>query len=366
MWGGWLVVTAVTFSFMQGIIHPYYMVALAPAIAALAGVGAMSLWQPGLGWLGRSTAAAGVAGTAILAYILLDRTPAWQPWLRTFIVLAGVVAAAGILAQPLLRRAPEAVGQAGPTARPGLFRALALAPACLALIAGLAGPLAYTIQTVGTTYTGSLPSAGPATTGAFGNGGPGGQRGGAPAGGGFPGGTGTGAGAGAGTGGAGFPGGGTGTGTRAGAGTGAGAGFPGGVPGSPTGRTGGGGRIGGPGGLSGNTQVNSALVKLLSQDAAKYKWIAATEGTQAAAPIELATGGDAVLAIGGFNGTDPAPTLAQFEAMVARHEIHYYVGAGRSSFGGGTGSSAIESWVAAHFRSQTVGGTTVYDLTQEK
>jgi 4-amino-4-deoxy-L-arabinose transferase-like glycosyltransferase len=358
MWGGWLTVTGVTFSFMQGIIHPYYMVALAPAIAALAGVGALSLWQPRLGWLGRGTAAAGVAGTAILAYILLDRTPAWQPWLRTLIVLAGVVAAAGILVQPVLRRAPEAVGLPGLTARPGPFRALALAPACLALIAGLAGPLAYTIQTVGTTYTGSLPSAGPATTGAFGNGGPGGQRGGAPAGGGFPGRTGTGTGTGAGTGGAGFPG--------VGTGAGAGAGFPGAVPGSRTGRAGGAGGFGGPGGLSGNTQLSSALVKLLSQDAAKYKWIAATEGTQAAAPIELATGGDAVLAIGGFNGTDPAPTLAQFEAMVAKHEIHYYVGAGRSSFGGGTGSSAIESWVAAHFKSQTVGGTTVYDLTQEK
>ena len=83
------------------------------------------------------------------------------------------------------------------------------------------------------------------------------------------------------------------------------------------------------GGLSGSTQVSSALIKLLEQDASKYKWIAATEGSQEAAPIELATGGDAVMAIGGFNGTDPAPTLAQFEAMVAKGEIHYYVGPGQ-------------------------------------
>jgi hypothetical protein len=110
--------------------------------------------------------------------------------------------------------------------------------------------------------------------------------------------------------------------------------------------------------------VSSALIKLLEQDAPKYRWIAATEGSQQAAPIELATGGDAVMAIGGFNGTDPAPTLAQFEAMVAKHEIHYYVGRGSNSFGGGTGSSAIASWVAAHFTAQTVGGVTVYDLTQ--
>jgi hypothetical protein len=120
------------------------------------------------------------------------------------------------------------------------------------------------------------------------------------------------------------------------------------------------------GGLSGSTQVSSALIKLLEQDASRYKWIAATEGSQSAAPIELATGGDAVMAIGGFNGTDPTPTLAQFEAMVAKHEVHYYVGESDNSFGGGSGSSAITSWVTAHFKSQTVGGVTVYNLTQQK
>jgi hypothetical protein len=120
------------------------------------------------------------------------------------------------------------------------------------------------------------------------------------------------------------------------------------------------------GGLSGSTQVSSALVKLLEQDASKYKWIAATEGSQSAAPIELATGGDAVMAVGGFNGTDPAPTLAEFESMVAKGEIHYYVGQSNNSFGGGSGSSAITSWVSAHFKAETVGGVTVYNLTQQK
>jgi hypothetical protein len=118
------------------------------------------------------------------------------------------------------------------------------------------------------------------------------------------------------------------------------------------------------GALSGNTQVSSALVKLLETDAGKYRWIAATEGSQEAAPIELATGGLAVVAIGGFNGSDPAPTLAQFESMVAEREIHYYVGRGAQSFGGGPGSSSISSWVAAHYTAQTVGGVTVYDLTK--
>ena len=88
------------------------------------------------------------------------------------------------------------------------------------------------------------------------------------------------------------------------------------------------------GGLGGDTTVSSALVKLLEQNASRYTWVAATEGSVGAAPLELATG-DAVMAIGGFNGTDPWPTLAVFKQLVAKHEIHYYVGQGSQSFGGG-------------------------------
>jgi len=109
--------------------------------------------------------------------------------------------------------------------------------------------------------------------------------------------------------------------------------------------------------------VSGALAKLLEQDASRYKWVAATEGSEGAAPLQLATG-DAVMAIGGFNGTDPWPTLAVFKELVARHEIHYYVGQGSQSFGGGQGSSAIAAWVAAHFKKLTADGQAVYDLTQ--
>ena len=134
--------------------------------------------------------------------------------------------------------------------------------------------------------------------------------------------------------------------------------MPGAVRGGP-----GDGGFGAGGGLGGDTTVSSALTRLLEQDAASYKWVAATEGSEGAAPLELATG-DAVMAIGGFNGTDPWPTLAVFKELVAKHEIHYYVGQGSQSFGGGRGSSAIAAWVAAHFTKQTVGGQTVYDLTK--
>ena len=67
-------------------------------------------------------------------------------------------------------------------------------------------------------------------------------------------------------------------------------------------------------------------------------WAAATVGSESAAPLQLATG-KPVLAIGGFNGTDPTPTLAQFERLVSEHKIHYFVGQNRSSFGGGSGAA---------------------------
>jgi 4-amino-4-deoxy-L-arabinose transferase-like glycosyltransferase len=382
LWGGWLLVTGVVFSYMQGIIHPYYMVALAPAIGALVGVGAISLLQSGLSVLGRAVAAVGVLVTGIWAYELLERTPGWLPWLRWTVLLAGVLGAISIFAVPeLLRRADRNRADRNRAAAGRRRRAPALvyAPMALAIVAGLGGPLAYSLDTANSTHTGSIPSAGPAVAGSFGGGaggGPGGPGGpGGRFGGGFGGKTGTGTGApGTGTGGTGgfpgssgsFPGGsasGTGTGSPSGSGT---AGTRPGGAGRGTAGTGGFGGGVAMGGLSGSTQVSSALITLLEQDASKYKWIAASEGTQEAAPIELATGGDAVLAIGGFNGTDPAPTLAEFEALVAKGEIHYYLGQGSESFGGGSGSSAITSWVAAHFTSETVGGVTVYNLTQEK
>jgi hypothetical protein len=72
------------------------------------------------------------------------------------------------------------------------------------------------------------------------------------------------------------------------------------------------------------------------------------------------------MAIGGFNGTDPTPTLAQFQQDVSAGKIHYFLAGGRG-FGGGSGDSgAIATWVASHFTARTVGGATVYDLTSPK
>ncbi len=364
LWGGWVLVTGLVFSYMNGIIHPYYMVALAPGTAALVGIGAMALWQARLGLAGRITAAAGIAVTAAWAYVLLNRTPDWLPWLRWLVLAAGAAAAVLVLAGPWLT---------GPGRSRRARLALATVPLGLALVAGLAGPAAYALDTVNSSHAGAIPSAGPQAAG-FGGGGPGGGgRGGFPGGqaGQFGRGTaGTGAPGGTGSAGTGAPAGQErrpghrpgGTGTASGAGTGGTAsGRPGagGIPGRARRARGG---FGG-GGLGGSTTVSSALTKLLEQDASSYKWVAATEGSTAAAPLELATG-DPVMSIGGFNGTDPWPTLAVFKQLVASHEIHYYVGQGSQSFGGGSRSSAIASWVASHFTKETVGGQTVYDLTK--
>jgi hypothetical protein len=70
------------------------------------------------------------------------------------------------------------------------------------------------------------------------------------------------------------------------------------------------------------------------------------------------------MAIGGFNGTDPAPTLSEFETYVQQGKIHWFIAStGAGSGGSGTDASEITAWVKAHYKAQTVGGVTVYDLT---
>ena len=75
------------------------------------------------------------------------------------------------------------------------------------------------------------------------------------------------------------------------------------------------------------------------------------------------------MSIGGFNGTDPAPTLAQFQKYVYEGRIHYYISGGGLLGGGGFGASGssdaskISSWVSSHFTAKTVDGVTIYDLT---
>ncbi len=308
LWGGWLLVTAATFSFMQGIFHAYYTVALAPAIGALAGIGATLLWRARRLSTDLVLAAA-VAGTAVWSYVLLSRSADWYPWLRVTVLAAGL-AAAGLWV--VARRL-----------RPGA----AAAVAGVALLAVLAGPAGYALNTAATVHNGAIPSAGPVVAGAR-FGGPGGPRVGGPLRVGVP---------------------------PAGAGPVAGGPAPSGGPVA--------GRPGGMGGLLTASTPSTELVTLLTTDSGRYRWVAATVGANNAAGYQLATGAP-VLAIGGFNGSDPAPTLAQFQQYVSQHRIHYFITGGMGGPGGGSAAAQeIAAWVAANYTATTVGGTTVYDLS---
>jgi 4-amino-4-deoxy-L-arabinose transferase-like glycosyltransferase len=335
LWGGSLAVTALVFSLAAGIIHPYYTVALAPAIGALVGMGSVLLWRERSRTWARLVLAGAIAATSVWSAVLLERSPAFAPGLATAVAVIGVGAAVAIVGLPLLhRRVVAAVVVAG-------------------LVAAFAGPAAYTIDTALTPHSGAIPSAGPTVTaansgalGAFGGGFTG--RGGARV---FPGGPG-----GTGFGGGTFPGG------AFGGGTSPGGGFGGGGFGVPRGA--GGAGFGGGSFLNASTP-GAALVKLLETNASHYSWVAATIDANSAAGYQLATD-DPIMAIGGFNGTDPAPTLAQFEQYVAQGRIHYFLGSG-GGFGGGTTSdvsSEIAQWVEQHFTALRVDGVTVYDLTQ--
>ncbi|WP_284742111.1 glycosyltransferase family 39 protein [Amycolatopsis sp. RTGN1] len=265
LWGGWLLVTALVFSYMSGIVHPYYSVALAPAIAALVAISGRSLWQ-GRDNLGpRATLAGMVVATAVWSFILLDRTPDWFPALRWIVAVLGVLAGTVlVMGVPTFKKAATIVA------------------AAVVLTLGVS-TAAYGVETASVAHSGSIPTSGP-TSSAMG-----------------------------------------------------------------------GGMGGGPGG---DESSSSAVGELLAKTTTK--WAAATTGSQNAASLELASG-KAVIGIGGWSGSDPAPTLDEFKAYVAAGEIKYYIDGGRGG-GPGGGSSEITAWVTANFTATTVDGQTVYDL----
>ena len=158
LWSGILLVTGATFSFAKGIIHPYYTVALAPAIGGLVGIGAVTLWKQRQNLVARLALSSALAATAVWSFVLLDRTPQWLPELRWSILVVGLPAALALgMADRLHGRSAFALGAA-------------------ALIAALAGAAAYTLDTVVVPHSGAIPSAGPTLTsarGAFGGGPPG-------------------------------------------------------------------------------------------------------------------------------------------------------------------------------------------------
>ena len=108
--------------------------------------------------------------------------------------------------------------------------------------------------------------------------------------------------------------------------------------------------------------VSAALRRALESDASRYRWVAATSGSQSAASLELATGGEPVMAIGGFSNQGGNLSLAAFQRYVEQGDIHYYIASGGGGPGRGGSTDAITTWVQQHYRATTIGGQTVYDL----
>jgi 4-amino-4-deoxy-L-arabinose transferase-like glycosyltransferase len=298
------------FSFMSGIVHPYYSVILAPAIGALVGAGVVELWA----WRRRSVVGglvlgAAVAITAVLAAVLLARTPDFVPWLGPVLAVGGIVAAV-FLALPA-GRAPAR---------------LAAAAVGLALVIVLAGPASYALATMDGALAGGDPQVGPATVSAVG---------------GLPGISGAAPGL--------LPG-----------GDGRPDQLPGGLLGGDAALPPGGalpGAIGaGDGdGLPGDElgTLASDLIDYLVAKRGSATWLVAVPSANLAGPIQLQTG-IPVMAMGGFSGGDPVPTLEQLKGYVRSGQLRFVMAGGTRGPSPGPGgargsndsSSAIADWVA--------------------
>ncbi len=310
LWGGWLIVTVLVISLAKGIIHPYYSVAAAPAIGAMVGhrcVGAVgdaidarrprSPWRPH--WRPRRCG----------PMSLLDRAPRGCRGCASPCSALALGAALLLVLGPRLRGRARSRSARSPSAR------------------ALAGPAAYAVDTAATAARRRHPlgRARPrARDPAVGRAAAGGSRavGGAAR---------------------------SGRDRRPG---GAGRGFPGRAPGSRPGpepahrppeaphhaarsrrwlQWPAAGTDGGTAGArSGrwrrrrgrvplDQHAGSKLVKALEADAGDYKWVAATVNSNSAAGYQLATD-DPVMAIGGFNGTDPGPDPRAVRARRRRDE----------------------------------------------
>jgi 4-amino-4-deoxy-L-arabinose transferase-like glycosyltransferase len=281
VWGGWLVVHYVVFSFSSGTFHPYYTTAMAPAVAALCGMGAVVMWQA----YRRSRAWAwvlpvAVAATGAWSFVVLRRTPDWAPWLA-WVVLGATLVAVAVL---MLARMRAQV----------MVKVAAVALAASA-VAGLAGPAAYAVTPLQSQVNGSNPTAGPSTGGMGGFGGPGGMPGGQ---------------------------------------------FPGRAPGQDSGAERPSGFMrGGPGG-----GVSDSMAKYLVANQGTATWLVAVSSAQQASSLIISTG-KPVIAMGGFTGSDPAMTVDRLQELVASGQLGYVMPGGGNGGGPGRGNPEVTSWV---------------------
>jgi len=270
LWGGWLLVTGAVFSFMAGTVHPYYNVALAPAVAALVGIAVTQLIARRESLVARLVLGAMLVATGVWSFVLLNRTPEWWPAIR-WIVLVGSILVALLIAVRANR-----LGKA------------TVAVVVATIVVGLGGPTAFSIYNAASAHNGPGTMSGPQKAGGFG-------------------------------------------------------GFGG--PGRP------------------GARGDSAQLEALLEDT-HTRWAAAGIGSMSVSGLELKTGAS-LMAIGGFSGGDPSPTLAQFQQYVADGQVRYFLadsGRGGPMWHRTGSASDITQWVEKTFTKTDVGGTTVYDL----
>ncbi|WP_341514372.1 glycosyltransferase family 39 protein [Rhodococcus qingshengii] len=303
LWGGWFLVTGLIFSYMSGTIHPYYTVALAPAVAGMIGTGGYALWLVRARWIGRCGLAATMLAAGIWSWVLLHRNADWLPMLK-WILLAGTVVGAILVLVGAKDR----------------FRKLAVAGLILGSLAGITGSASYAIATAATAHGGSIPTAGP--TGAVSDSGRGG-------------------------------GGGMGGGPEL---------QNGDVPPNSSDATVNPASNGQE--LSSGSESTSELTAMLVN--AGTTWSAATNGSQSAATYELASN-TAVMAIGGWSSDPAPTLDQFIQYVADGKIHYYIAGgqggSQREGQSGDSTSSVIQEWVEANFTSTTVGNSTIYDLS---
>ena len=309
VWSGWLLCTGLVFSFMAGIFHPYYTVALAPAVAALVGTGAVLCWQRRQYPWARGALAIATATTAVTAFGVLSRYPHYHRWLPWLVVGAAAAVVVWLCAA------------ASRWARNPVTRVAAVAS--IAVVA-LAGPAAFALTTVGRGNSGALPTAGPSWQALGGRHASNAK----PA-------------------------------ASARITTAGGPAFllPPGAPGRAV-------HVVDCSLLDAGIPPSDVIARL-DEDAAAYRWVAATVGSMCAAGYQLGTG-HPVMPVGGFNATDPAPTPDQFRRLVAERRIHYFIASkpvAHDRSGHVDDAVSIQQWVQRTFAPVQVDRVLLYDLT---
>jgi hypothetical protein len=97
------------------------------------------------------------------------------------------------------------------------------------------------------------------------------------------------------------------------------------------------------------------MLTYLEQHQGAATYLVAVSGSQASAPIIIQTG-KAVVTMGGFSGSDNAPSVSQLETMVAKGQLSYVL------LGGRGGSTGVTDWVQSHGTAVS-GYTNLYKVT---